>query len=187
MVATVLLYVGAVHVGAVLFLNGIWLIGQTSEPSALKISNKKIAVINVFTGALGFLVAIYAICLGGARNDIEFVALGGYILLFAFTYLWVAINQYTEADGRALGWYSLFVALTAVPTGVVVLADADGHPWLVWLGIDWLGWAGLWFLFFLLLALQRPITRFTGFVTALEGIFSAWLPAWLLFQGYLKM
>ena len=182
MVATVLLYVGAV-----LFLNGIWLIGQTSDWSALKISNKEIAVINVFTGALGFLVAIFAICLGGARNDIGFVALGGYILLFAFTYLWVAINQYAGADGRALGWYSLFVAITAAPTGVVVLADAGGNTWLVWLGIDWLAWAGLWFLFFLILALERPITRFTGFVAAFEGIFTAWLPAWLLFQGYLKM
>ena len=182
MVATVLLYVGAV-----LFLNGIWLIGPTSDSSALKISNKEIAVINVFTGALGFLVAIYAVYLGGARNDMGFVALGGYILLFAFTYLWVAINQYTGADGRALGWYSLFVAITAVPTGLAVLADAGGSPWLVWLGIDWLAWAGLWFLFFLLLALQRPIARFTGYVTALEGIFTAWLPAWLLFQGYLTL
>ena len=74
MVAVVLLYVGAV-----LFLNGIWLIGQTSDSSALKISSKEIAVINVFTGALGFLVAIYSIYLGGARNDIGPVALGGYI------------------------------------------------------------------------------------------------------------
>ena len=41
--------------------------------------------------------------------------------------------------------------------------------------------------FFLLLALQRPIARFTGYVTALEGIFTAWLPAWLLFQGYLTL
>jgi hypothetical protein len=40
---------------------------------------------------------------------------------------------------------------------------------------------------FLLLALQRPIARFTGYVTVFEGIFTAWLPAWLLFQGYLKM
>jgi putative amide transporter protein len=182
MVATVLLYVGAV-----LFLNGIWLIGQTSDSSVLKISNKEIAVINFFTGALGFLVAIYAIYLGGARNDIAFVALGGYILLFAFTYLWVAINQYTGADGRALGWYSLFVAITAVPTGFNVLAAAGGNPWLVWFGLDWLAWAVLWFLFFVLLTLQRPIARFTGYVTALEGIFTAWLPAWLLFQGYLKM
>ena len=67
------------------------------------------------------------------------------------------------------------------------MRDAGGDPWLVWLGLNWLAWAVLWFLFFLLLALQRPITRLTGYVTALEGIFTAWLPAWLLFQGYLKM
>jgi hypothetical protein len=182
MVAAVLLYVGAV-----LFLNGIWLIGQSSDSGALKISNSEIAVINGFTGALGFLVAIYAIFLGGARDDIGSVALGGYVLLFAFTYLWVAINQYIGADGRALGWYSLFVAITAVPTGLLLLTDTGGDPWLVWLGIDWLAWAVLWFLFFLLLALQRPIGRFTGYVAALEGIFTAWLPSWLLFQGYLTL
>jgi hypothetical protein len=184
MVAAVLLYVGGV-----LFLNGIWLIGQTSDSSALKIANKEIAVMNVFTGVLGFLVAIYAIFRGGAGPtvDIQSVALGGYILLFAFTYLWVAINQYIGADGRGLGWYSLFVAITAVPTGSLLLRDAGGDPWLVWLGLNWLAWAVLWFLFFLLLALQRPIARFTGYVTVLEGIFTAWLPAWLLFQGYLKM
>lgn len=184
MVAAVLLYVGGV-----LFLNGIWLIGQTSESSALKISNQEIAVMNVFTGGLGFLVAIYAIFRGGANptTDIESVALGGYILLFAFTYLWVAINQYIGADGRALGWYSLFVAITALPTGLLLLADTGGDPWLVWLGIDWLAWSVLWFLFFLLLALQRPIARFTGYVAAIEGILTAWLPAWLLFQGYLTL
>ena len=182
MVAAVLLYVGGV-----LFLNGIWLIGQTQESSALKIANKEIAVMNAFTGTLGFLVAIYAIFRGGATDDMVSVAFGGYVLLFAFTYLWVAINQYIGADGRALGWYSLFVAITALPTGAALLAEAGGDPWLVWLGLDWLAWTVLWFMFFLLLALQRPIARLTGYVAALEGIFTAWLPAWLLFQGYLEL
>lgn len=123
---------------------------------------------------------------GGKSQDqrIQSVALGGYILLFAFTYLWVAINQYVGLDGRGLGWYSLFVAITALPTGLLLLADTGGNPWLVWLGLDWLAWAVLWFLFFVLLALQRPIARFTGYVAAIEGILTAWPPSWLLFQGY---
>ena len=187
MIAAVLLYVGGV-----LFLNGIWLIGQTpetKESSSLRIANKEIAVINVFTGVLGFLVAIYAIFLGGARPqvEVESVAFGGYVLLFAFTYLWVAINQYIGADGRALGWYSLFVAITALPTGAVLLSEAAGHPWTIWLGLNWLAWSVLWLLFFLLLALQWPIARLTGYVAALEGILTAWLPAWLLFNGYLEL
>lgn len=183
MVAAVLLFVGCV-----LFLNGIWLIGQTYEIAAIKLQNKEIAVMNSFTGGLALLVALYAIFLGGASNpvDSKSVALGSYVLLFAFTYIWVAINQLIEADGRALGWYCLFVAITAVPTGLIALRDAGSDPWLLWLGIDWLAWAVLWFLFFLLLSVRLPIARFTGFVVVLEGILTAWIPSYLLIQGYLK-
>ena len=183
MVAAVLLYVGAV-----LVINGLWLLGQTYETGVLKISPKEIAVINTFTGGLGLIVAFVAIARGGLglALDVGSVALGGYILLFAFTYLWVAVNQVTGADGRGLGWYSLFVAITAVPTGAVLLNAAGGDPWLTWLGISWLAWAVLWFLFFLLLSLQMKIARLTGAVAMLEGVLTAWLPAWLLFQGYLQ-
>jgi hypothetical protein len=183
MLAVVLLYVGAV-----LNLNGIWLIGQTYEFSYLKINSKEIAIINFFTGGLGSLVALIAITHGGfiPAGAVSSEASGGYILLFAFTYIWVAINQITGADGRGLGWYSLFVAITAVPTGWLSLQATGGNPWLIWLGISWLAWAVLWFLFFLLLAMQKEISRLTGVLSILEGIFTGWLPAYLLFQGFLK-
>ncbi|MGH2408841.1 MAG: AmiS/UreI family transporter, partial [Chloroflexota bacterium] len=70
--------------------------------------------------------------------------------------MWIAINQLINADGRALGWYCLFVTITAVPTGLIALKDAGSDPWLLWLGIDWLAWAVLWFLFFLLLSVRLP-------------------------------
>lgn len=184
MVAAVLLYVGAV-----LVINGLWLLGQTYDWNALKISFKEIAVMNTFTGGLGFIVALVAIARGGlaAETDIGSVALGGYILLFAFTYLWVAINQVTGADGRGLGWYSLFVAITAVPTGFLLLQASGGDPWLVWLGLNWLAWSVLWLLFFLLLALQWKVARLTGAVAAIEGVVTGWLPAYLLFEGFLQL
>lgn len=173
------------YVGAVLFLNGIWLTGQTlGGNSTLKIANREIAVMNVFTGGLGLAIAVFAIFQG----TIEMVALGSYVLLFAFTYLWVAINQFLpNADGRGLGWYCLFVAVTAVPTGLIGLSEAGGDVWLTWLGADWLAWAVLWFLFFLLLAIKLPITRLTGVVTTLQGVGTAWLPAYLLITERLTL
>lgn len=184
MVAAVLLYVGAV-----LVINGIWLLGQTYEASALKISPREIAVINTFTGGLGLIVALVAIARGGfaAEVDVSSVALGGYILLFAFTYLWVAVNQVTGADGCGLGWYSLFVAITAVPTGSLLLNAAAGDAWTTWLGLNWLAWAILWLLFFLLLSLKLPIVRLTGAVATIEGILTGWLPSYLLFEGFLNL
>ena len=59
---------------------------------------------------------------------------GGFILLFAFTYLWVAFNQFLDAGGHAFGWYCLFVAITAIPAGIYTLQNAGGNPALVWLG-----------------------------------------------------
>lgn len=174
MIALVLLYVGGV-----LFLNGIWLLGH--------ISSREIGVMNSFTGGIGFIVAVLALVLGAMGDDITLIALASYILLFAFTYLWVAINQYLNPDGRGLGWYCLFVAITAVPTAFITLSTAGGQPWLIWLGIDWAAWAVLWFLYFLLLAVQLPITRLAGYVTIVVGIFTAWVPAYLLLNGYLAL
>ena len=169
MIGVVLLYVGAV-----LFVNGIWLMG--------KIQNREIAILNVFTGVVGFTVAVVAVVEGSLDN----LRLAAYVLLFAFTYLWVAYNQYIGAEGSGLGWYCLFVAITAVPVAVITLADAS-TPFLVWLGIDWVAWAVLWFLYFLLLALKRPITRLTAWVTTLQGIATAWIPGFLVLNGYLAI
>ena len=174
MIALVLLYVGAV-----LFVNGIWLLG--------KISNREVGVMNVFTGGIGLIAAVTALIFGTSRNDLTFIALASYILLFAFTYLWVAINQYLNPDGRGLGWYCLFVALTAAPTAWITLNAAGGQAWLVWLGANWAAWAVLWFLYFLLLAQRLPITRLAGYVTIFEGVATAWIPGYLLINGYLVL
>lgn len=158
------------YVGGVLFVNGIWILGH--------IEDREVAIMNLFTGAVGVFVAILA----AVRNDFE---LAGYVLLFAFTYLWVAYNRFTNVDGRGLGWYCLFVAITAVPVGITVLSRAGGDTWLVWLGINWLAWSVLWFMYFLLLTARRAIAKMTGVVTILEAIGTAWLPAYLLLSGRL--
>ena len=162
MLGLVLLYVGAV-----LFVNGIWLLGR--------IENREIAILNVFTGIVGLVVAIFAV----AQGDLTSIQLAAYVLLFAFTYLWVAYNQYIDADGSGLGWYCLFVAITAVPVAFITLGDAD-TVFLTWLGLSWVAWAVLWFLYFLLLALKRPIQKLTAYVTTVEGVVTAWIPGFLV-------
>jgi len=161
-------------VGAVLFLNGIWILG--------KIQDREIAIINIFVGGLGVLIVILAFL----QNQPASYEFGGYVLLFAFTYLWVAYNRFVNPDGAGLGWFCLFVALTALPVSFTVLSGAGGRPFSIWLGLDWLAWAVLWFLYFVLLALKRSsIGRLVGWLTLVEGIVTAWIPGYLVMSGRL--
>jgi hypothetical protein len=160
------------YVGAVLFLNGLWLLGQ--------ISDREIAIINIFVGGITFLIAVYLAF--GPTADAASIKGAALLLLFTFTYLWVAINRFNGADGRGLGWFSLFVSITAVPVAVDTLRTANSL-WDYWFGFCWVGWSILWFMYFLLLARKLNIARITGFVTALEGVLTGWLPGYLLLNG----
>lgn len=198
-----LLGVVLLYVGAVLVVNGIWLLGQAriaeAEPQpparpgagaaavAMEthptfIQNREIAVLNIFTGFVGLVAAVTLAVQGNQNEDIASIRAAGYILLFAFTYIWVAINQFLNAGGHAFGWYCLFVAVTAVVAGSYTFSNADGNDASIYLGIDWFAWAGLWFMFFLLLALERPIAKITGWAAIFVGISTSWVFAILLLE-----
>ncbi len=163
------------YVGAVLCLNGLWLLGQ--------IGDNEIAVIDVFVGGITLLIALFmAFGPGADAGSIKGAAL---TLLFTFTYFWVALNRYNGADGRGLGWFCLFVAITAVPVTIQTLQAANS-TFDVWFGLSWGAWGILWFMFFLLLVLKKPIGKLTGAVTVLQGILTGWLPGFLLLDGVLK-
>ena len=210
-----LLGIVLLYVGAVLVVNGIWLVGQARaaqfetapaerarvdasgaapvagaglsvEAHPTFIQGREVAVINLFTGFAGLLAAVTLAIYGNAKGDLASVRASGFIMLFAFTYLWVAYNNYVDAGGRAFGWYCLFVAVTAVPAGIYTLRDAAGNTASIWLGISWFAWAVLWFLFFLLLALDRPIGRLTGLLAILEGVATAWVFGFLILEGVVK-
>jgi putative amide transporter protein len=192
-----LLGVVLLYVGAVLIINGIWLLGQARAATAGEggsavveahptfIQNREVAVLNVFTGFVGVVAAVTLMVQGNRDGDLASVRAAGYILLFAFTYLWVAANNVLNAGGRAFGWYCLFVAITAIPAGIQVLANADGNDASIYLGIDWFAWSVLWFVFFLLLALDRPLARFAGLLAIAEGIGTAWVFGILLLEDQL--
>jgi hypothetical protein len=162
-------------VGAVPFLNGVWTLGR--------IGDREIWIINVFAGGLTLLVSLrLALAPDADAASIRAAALN---LLFSFTYLWVAMNRYNQADGRGLGWFSLFVSITAVPVAIDTLIKAHSL-WEAWFGLCWVAWGVLWFLFFVLLALQKSIAPVTGWLAMLEGILTGWLPGYLLLSGILK-
>jgi hypothetical protein len=196
-----LLGVVLLYVGVVLIVNGIWLLGQAraaetrptptragegaaaaAEAHPTFIENREVAVLNIFTGFVGVVAAVTLAVQGNQNEDIASIRAAGYILLFAFTYIWVAFNQFLGARGHAFGWYCLFVAITAVFAGIYTFSNADGNDASIYLGVDWFAWAVLWFLFFLLLALELPIARLTGWLAILIGIGTSWVFAILLLE-----
>ena len=189
-----LLGVVLLYVGVVLIVNGIWLVGQARAAEAAPagggtvatnptfIDNREVAVLNIFTGFVGVVAAVTLAVQGNQNEDIASIRAAGYILLFAFTYLWVAYNQFMGVNGHAFGWYCLFVAVTAVAAGAYTFSNADGNDASIYLGVAWFAWAVLWFMFFLLLALERPVARITGWLAILEGIGTSWVFAILLLE-----
>ncbi|WP_347353937.1 AmiS/UreI family transporter [Intrasporangium sp.] len=162
--------VGLFYVGAVLFINGLALLGRVKGAGAVPL--------NVFVGFLQVITPTYLIISSGGNQDVIFGASGLY--LFGFTYLYVAMNEVWGFDGTGLGWFSLFVAVAAIGYAVVnVLRYQD---WAF--GVIWLLWAYLWWLFFDLLGRENvAITAYTGAVAAIEGWTTAAIPAFLLLTG----
>lgn len=147
------------------------------------LQGREIAVVNVFTGGVGVVAATLLIILGGIHSNRSDIANAAFILLFAFTYLWIAANQFLNAGNHAFGWFCFFIAVTAVPTGIYTLHDAHGNAASVWLGINWFAWAVLWFLFFLMLTFDRPIARPVGWATIAVAIGTAWAFGYAILQG----
>ena len=102
-------------VGAVLFLNGLWLLGR--------IQDREIVVINVISGLVaGAVVLQGAFGAGASAQSIKSAAV---TLMFGTTYVWVAHNRLANVDGRGLGWFSLFVAITLLPVLTRAFAEAS--------------------------------------------------------------
>lgn len=160
------------YVGAVLFLNGLWLMG--------KIEDREIVVINIVSGLVAGGVVVKGAF--GADATADLVRAAALTLMFSTTYLWVAYNRLVTVDGRGLGWFSLFVAISTVPVFLRALAGA-GSPFEYWLALNWLVWGVLWFMYFLLLATGRPILNQTAWVTMISGIVTGWIPGFLLLDG----
>lgn len=161
-----MLGVSLLYVGAVLMCNGL---GRLTG-----IDGKSVAVIDFFVGFLSVFINLLSIIQG----DYYSAATG---LLFGFTYLFIALNAVFDLDGRVLGWFSLFVAVTAVPCAVLCLTR-DNDPIFF---VIWLLWALLWFAIFLESVLNKNLGKFVPVLLVLEGIVTGWIPGFLLLTGVL--
>ncbi|MEN8950858.1 AmiS/UreI family transporter [Planktotalea arctica] len=159
-------------VGAVLFINGLWMLGR--------IADREIIFINLFAGIVTGAVA-FKTAFGLGASLVE-VRMGALTLMFTATYMWVAVNRILELDGRGLGWFSLLVAMTVAPVMVQEWSAASSVLG-AWLAISWGIWTVLWAMNFAHLTLGWRIERATGRVTLLSGIFTGWGPAMLLLNG----
>lgn len=162
--------VGLLFVGAVLFLNGVMLLGWVEAKSA--------APINFFVGVLQVVTPTYLIFT--ANGDTDVILAAGGLYLFGFTYLYVGLNLVFDLDGTGLGYFCAFVVVCAlVYSGINFFRFEDNG-----FGVIWLYWAFLWALFFLVLGLKRDgLTRYTGAVCAIQGWVTGTIPAFLLLTG----
>ncbi len=142
-----------VYVGFVLIINALMLYG--------KLGPKEVIPMNLFTGGLIVAGVIRTVTFQGEDITEYFYSMQS--LLFAFTYLWVAINCTWELNNKGLGWYCLLVAVVAAPTAFTTFPD-------VGLFVLWIMWAILWFMFFLLLGLEKNIGTITAHWTVITGI-----------------
>jgi len=146
-----MLGIALLYVGAVLLVNAFWLLNKADAKST-----------GVISALVGGLITILALVMAVQAKDMASSFASAQFLLFGFTYLYLAFNCFFSLDGRALGFYTLVVAIVTVPTSYISFHGGDWR-----FGLIWLMWGALWFTFFLFLALGRKIVTFTAYFTLL--------------------
>ena len=91
-------------VGIVLINNGMCTLYHVDGRSA--------AVMNIFTGGLSLFINFVNLVQGNYYA-------AGTGLLFCFTYLFVAVNKFLNANPIPFAWFSTFVAVNAVIFGTI--------------------------------------------------------------------
>src|SRR5579862_152539 len=161
--------VGLMFVGAVLFVNGLLLLG--------KIDGKGAATFNLFVGALQVAIPFYLIATAPTTADI---LLDSGIFLFGFTYLYVGISNLAGHPPAGLGWYSAWVAIMATAFGITNIVKFHDPT----IGLLWLQWSVLWALFWLVLGLGLSrLTPLTGWLTLILSFTTCTIPGYLLLMG----
>ena len=165
MLGVILLYVGMV-----LMSNGFYLLE--------KINDKSNVVMTIFTGGLGLILNLIAIGYGAVTGaDASWFYASATGLLFAFTYLYTAINTIWDLDQRLYGWFSLFVAINSIPAGLLCFFGYGGN---FLYGIIWWLWGILWLTAFIEINLKKNLGNFVPYLAIFEGIVTAWIPGFLM-------
>ncbi|MEO6943996.1 MAG: AmiS/UreI family transporter [Lacisediminihabitans sp.] len=160
--------VGLFFVGIVLLVNGLVILSVVPARSA--------AILNLFVGVLQVLLPTIILVQSGGDAAILNATWPTY--LFGFTYLYYGLGILLNLEPQGLGWFSAFVAATALYEAAAAL---DTDPVFA---VIWLCWAAMWTLFFLLMALGiASLSRFTGWFLVWLGIPSCSISGLFLLNG----
>lgn len=163
--------VGLLYVGAVLFVNGLMLLGHVGGTGA--------APLNFFVGTLEVAIPTWLIVSAGGDGTRIAEAAGLYF--FGFTYLWLGVNLVTGWPDHGLGWFSLVVAVNGIGFAAhswVALGDA-------FLTVQWLMWSVLWTAFFVLMARDRAdLAPAVGVLAIGNALLTTGLPGFLMLSGW---
>lgn len=161
-------------VGAVLLLNGLGLLGVVTP--------KMSAPINAFVGT-SLIVVVLFITLpvrGSSEAELDVVLTSVGYLLFAFAYLYVAINNSLGLEGGGLGWYCGWAVLISLYISWFNYTRFDDPKF----GAIWLSWSLLFAAFFVVLALNLEwLTIPTGWLTIMQAFTTATIPGAFLLTG----
>jgi len=164
--------VNLLFVGITLVLNG--------AARLTDIPPKAVALMNAITAAViligSFISLAHAINTGAPDTAYADIASA---MLFGFTYVFIAINNWFNLDWRPFAWFSLFVAIWAI--FMMVLA-AQGHAWgFVWL---WFAWAAVWANGFLgTVCGWTLMDRIFPYLVIFVGLTAAFIPAMMMLTG----
>jgi len=139
------------------------------------VSEEETAPWNIIMGGLVLAVVIIGIAEQMFQEGTFWWA--AQVILFAMTYLMLGVNTIRKTDGRGLGWFCLFVAVTVIVPASQTFAAGDMR-----LGILWVVWGIVWFLFFIMLGLQKPIGKFVRWIQV-ATLFTLWVPALMILTG----
>lgn len=166
-------YLGLFFVGAVLFVDGLMLLGRVDARAA--------APINIFVGLLLIGVALNIVLPLddlAVRANLDAALLASGFMMFAFTYLYVGICNYTGHSTEGLGWFCLWACAAAVFMAITYYTHFEESKF----GMIWTLWAVFFLFLFLVLGLGMA-ARFgqtTGVIAVVESFVTASIPGALL-------
>ncbi|MFJ7977237.1 AmiS/UreI family transporter [Peribacillus sp. NPDC096379] len=161
--------VGILLSGAVLFLNGLMLKGKAEA--------KSVAILNFLVGILQIVIPFYLIMISDQSNWTIYGLAATF--LFGLTFLYVSVTFYKGMDGSGLGWFSAWVTMIAIFYTLVSIVQF--HDYVT--ALTWLMWAFLWYLFYALNILKKPIEEYVGKVALVQSFVTLTFPALLSFIG----
>jgi hypothetical protein len=161
---------GLLLVGAVLFVNGLVLLGHADARNA--------ATINIFVGIIQTIVPLFLLADASNSDDVLNAAP---IFLFGLTYLWSGITNLTGHRSTGLGWFCIWVTGMSVAFSAINLFHLhDAKQTIIWLN-----WGALWAMFWRVLAARHTTRhiRVAGWSALLMSAWTCTAPATLTMIG----